>query len=140
MPKGAGDDYVNAAICIKSRLSAPNLLAHLHDVEKEFDRERSGRWISRTLDLDLIDHGGLVVPSRAVHDRWRALPFERQRREAPKELILPHPRVQDRGFVLVPLAEIAPKWRHPILGQTTLEMLEALPHEELAEIEAVAGT
>ena len=53
---------------------------------------------------------------------------------APDRLILPHPRMQDRGFVLLPLAEVAPDWRHPLIGQTVREMLEALPAAALEGI------
>ena len=49
------------------------------------------------------------------------------------ELVLPHPRMQDRAFVLLPLAEIAPGWRHPILGQTVETLILALPAEQKAE-------
>ncbi|MCE8456663.1 hypothetical protein LZ188_08950, partial [Rhodovulum sulfidophilum] len=59
--------------------------------------------------------------------------------EIPDRTILPHPRIQDRGFVLVPLAEIAPDWRHPVSGRTAQEMLAALPAAEIACISPFAG-
>ena len=66
---------------------------------------------------------------------WRRLPLSRQVCTTPTELILPHPRLQDRAFVLVPMAEVAPGWRHPVLGRTIAEMRDALPASERAAIE-----
>lgn len=133
-PPGAGPDYVNAAICIESPLDAPALLAALHGIEAEFGRERLQRWGMRTLDLDLVALGDLVLPDPATHAAWRALPADLQKMRAPDELILPHPRLQDRAFVLVPLADIAPDWVHPILGLSVAQMRDACPAADLAEV------
>lgn len=133
-PPGAGPDYVNAAAVIATSLDPPTLLGHLNAIEDRFGRQRVQRWGQRTLDLDLLAYEDLVLPDAATHDHWRNLPPDAQVRQAPDTLILPHPRLQDRAFVLVPLAEIAPDWRHPRLGITVLEMLNRL---EMAEIAAV---
>ena len=84
-------------------------------------------------------YGDLVLPDAATHDYWRGLPPERQAESAPKGLILPHPRMQDRGFVLAPLAEVAPGWRHPRLGLTVARMLAELPPAALAGMEPVTA-
>ncbi len=106
---------------------AESALAALHRIEAAFGRDRAGRWAPRRLDIDLIAMGDAVRPDRATQALWRDLPPERQAREAPGALILPHPRMQDRPFVLVPMAEVAPDWRHPLTGLTVREMLSRLP-------------
>lgn len=134
VPAGAGPDYVNAAAVVETDLDPADLLQHLHAIEARFGRERTRRWGPRTLDLDLLAQGDLVLPDAATQDHWRTLPALAQETRTPNQLILPHPRLQDRAFVLVPLAEVAPDWRHPRLGLTVLELLNRL---DLADVAAV---
>lgn len=132
-PSGSGPDYANAAAVIRTGLTAPDLLDRLHGVEARFGRDRStGRWSARVLDLDLIALDGLILPDADMLRRWIGLPPDRQRVETPDRLILPHPRLQDRGFVLAPLAEIAPHWRHPLTGKTVSRMLAELGPDALS--------
>jgi 2-amino-4-hydroxy-6-hydroxymethyldihydropteridine diphosphokinase len=133
-PAGAGPDYVNAAALIQTPLAPAALLARLHGIEADFNRERLERWGPRTLDLDLLAMGDLILPDAATHDHWRTLAHDQQARLAPEQLILPHPRLQDRAFVLVPMADVAPDWRHPRLGLTVLEMLAALKTADIAAV------
>jgi 2-amino-4-hydroxy-6-hydroxymethyldihydropteridine diphosphokinase len=136
-PAGAGDDYVNAVFLAQTCLDASGVLRVLHEVEAEFGRERAQRWGSRTLDLDLLAWNDLVTPDLATYDLWRNLSGTEQLGAAPDQLILPHPRLQDRAFVLVPMADVAPDWVHPVLNRSVDEMLTALPAAHRAEIIAL---
>lgn len=135
-PAGAGPDYVNAAadLRIPADLSPEGLLALFHRVEADHGRRRDTRWGMRTLDIDLLAYDDSVLPDAATQDAWRALPPDRQAQVAPNRLILPHPRLQDRAFVLVPLADVAPGWCHPRTGLSVSEMLAALPEADRAAV------
>ena len=133
-PAGAGPDYVNAAVLIETDLAPQQVLALLHRIEYDFGRARERRWGMRTLDLDLVCLGGAVLPDEAEYRRWLNLPPEEQADVAPEQLILPHPRLQDRAFVLVPMADVAPNWRHPISGLSVAQMVAALPPGDVAEV------
>ncbi len=133
-PAGAGPDYVNAAITLKTLRTPRQLLDDLHKIEADFGRERAERWGQRTLDLDLLAYGDLVFPDGSTYQSWVDLPPEQQRLRAPDEMILPHPRLHERAFVLIPLNDIAPDWRHPVLNRTIAEFCAALPKDEVAAI------
>ncbi|MFY9240160.1 MAG: 2-amino-4-hydroxy-6-hydroxymethyldihydropteridine diphosphokinase [Roseovarius sp.] len=134
-PVGAGPDYVNAAARLETELGAAEILAALHRIEAQMGRERVRRWGRRTLDLDLVALGDEVRPDAALHAEWRDLPLAAQMERAPEELILPHPRMQDRAFVLIPLADVAPGWLHPILGRTVVQMVADLPKEAVDAVQ-----
>jgi len=134
-PAGAGPDYVNAVIQVSGNLVPGELLTLLHEVETQFARVRDQRWGRRTLDLDLIAVADHVLPDRETYLQWQGLPMADQLRRTPDQLILPHPRLQDRGFVLVPLCDIAPDWIHPVIGLSAGEMLADLPKDTVAEVQ-----
>lgn len=138
-PKESGPDFVNCVAKMVTELSAVDVLAVLHEVEAEFGRTRDKRWEARVLDLDLIDYDGLIVPDQTVHAEWRHMAIEDQMRRTPKQMILPHPRVQDRPFVLVPMRDVAPDWVHPVTGVTLADMLAQFSAAELAEIQPLRG-
>ena len=133
-PAGSGADYANAVAIVQSPQSPDDLLATLLEIEQNFGRERNARWDSRSLDIDLIAQGERILPDKGHYEIWRNMPIERQKSEWPNRLILPHPRVHQRAFVLVPLAEIMPEWRHPYSGETVLEMLAKIPQSQIDEV------
>jgi 2-amino-4-hydroxy-6-hydroxymethyldihydropteridine diphosphokinase len=112
-PDPAKPDYVNAIAQIATNKIALELLETLQAVEHKFGRRRNERWDSRTLDLDLIDYKGEISSA----DR----------------LMLPHPRLSDRAFVLLPLAEIAPGWQHPVSGQSVSALINALDETSISQ-------
>ncbi|APO85724.1 2-amino-4-hydroxy-6-hydroxymethyldihydropteridine diphosphokinase [Donghicola sp. JL3646] len=133
-PAGAGPDFANAVIRVETELDIPGILEALHRIEADFGRVRTVRWGQRTLDLDLLAADDVVCPDEATLNQWINLSLDRQMAETPDQLLLPHPRLQDRAFVLVPMADVAPDWKHPILAKTVLEMLEQLPRDEIDQV------
>jgi len=134
-PAGSGPDYVNGVVEIESEMVPEDVLAALHIIESALGRTRPKRWAPRVVDLDLLAMGAEIAPNRTVFDHWQGLSLEQQKQAAPQEMILPHPRVQDRAFVLKPWAELAPDWRHPVLGRSVAEMLTALSAKAQDEIQ-----
>jgi len=94
--------FLNTALQIETSLDPQQLLAACMAVEDEFGRSRPVRWAPRTLDIDILFYADRVV--------------------CEENLVIPHPRLQDRAFVLAPLLEIAPDFRHPLLEQTVSEL------------------
>jgi 2-amino-4-hydroxy-6-hydroxymethyldihydropteridine diphosphokinase len=95
--------FVNAMALIHTHLSPDALMRRLQMIERVAGRQRRQRWGPRTLDLDLIDYHGLV---------------RRKRSQAIRPLVLPHPGMTERLFVLEPLLQVAPQWRHPLTKET----------------------
>jgi len=107
--------YFNAVAEISADLSADQLLADLHAVEDQFGRVRSVPNAPRIIDLDLLDFRGEIAPG------------------GPGKATLPHPRMTDRAFVLRPLADLAPNWRHPGSGASIQALVAALPGDQITE-------
>jgi len=136
-PPGSGPDFVNAAAALRWTGPPEALLALLHEVEAVLGRTRRTRWEARIMDIDLIALGAQVMPDADTQRHWENLSLDQAATQAPDRLILPHPRMAERSFVLIPLADIAPDWRHPLTGLTVAEMRAARPHAEQAEVVAL---
>lgn len=110
-PVGKTDQpwFVNAVALIEVTLPPKALLAVLQEIEQAFGRTRDVRWGPRTLDLDILSYGDCVLEL--------------------SQLSLPHPRMHERRFVLAPLADVAPRWLHPVFRRTASELLLQMPPE-----------
>ena len=107
-PDATAPAYVNAVIQVRTSLNAVDLLAVLHYIERDFGRSREGaRYAPRVVDLDLIAYGRQISGGEGG-------------------LTLPHPRAHERGFVMGPLSEIAPRWKHPLLHREARELYAAV--------------
>jgi 2-amino-4-hydroxy-6-hydroxymethyldihydropteridine diphosphokinase len=109
--------YLNAVIALKTTLPPGTILRIVKDVERRAGRRLGRRWGPRTLDIDILDYGGRKF-GHAGGARRRGT------------LILPHPELHHRAFVLIPLLEVAPHWRHPKLRRSGRSLLSKLAPAE----------
>jgi len=133
-PAGSGPDYVNTVIKAETTLPPKALMTVLHEVENKLGRVRQKRWGARVIDIDLLDYQAQILPSRTTYQKWRDMPLHLQKTTWPDDLILPHPRIQDRGFVLVPLKAVAPDWVHPVTGEKIDTLIAQIDNAELKQI------
>jgi 2-amino-4-hydroxy-6-hydroxymethyldihydropteridine diphosphokinase len=107
--------YANAVAAGETALTPEALLGLLKELEHAAGRRPGPRWGPRALDIDILDYDGRVLGWDRPHDP-----------KHPAHLVLPHPELHKRDFVLVPLSEIASTWRHPVSGETPGALLHAL--------------
>lgn len=114
MPPSGQPWFVNGVAVVETELSPAALLEVLQGIERDFGRAHRTRNEARVIDLDIL----------AYDDRVSALG------ETP---VLPHPRLAERAFVVLPLAEVAPQWRHPVTGLSAADLARRLPPDQIAE-------
>lgn len=130
IPIGSGPIFINVVAKVQSDLNAHELLNEFHLIETVFNRQRSKRWGPRTLDIDLLVLEDQVYPSKAEFLKWSKLSKKDQIKYTPKNLILPHPRIQDRAFVLIPFKDLDENWVHPVFKKNINVMLSELDPNE----------
>ena len=127
--------YVNVGIRFSTKLKPKKLLNFTSGLENKYGRKRQERWGPRTCDIDILLCDQQILPSKLYFNEWLNLNLSDQIRLVPNELILPHPRLQERTFFLKPLHDLQPDWIHPFLNVKAKEMLDSLPPYELESIQ-----
>lgn len=102
--------FINGVVAVETSLKPGDVMAELHKIEQQFGRNREKRNAARTLDLDLLVYDEEILEGS----------------EEPGTLRLPHPRMHERAFVLLPLKDIAPDWRHPVLNRDLNDLIGVL--------------
>ena len=113
----AKGNFLNQVIQIETSVSPENLLEQIQEIEEKLGRKRTETWGDRTMDIDILYFGDEVIQT--------------------PNLTIPHPFIQDRRFVLIPLAEILPDMIHPVLGKSNQTLLEQC--HDRCEVEIFTG-
>ena len=119
VPKSNQPWFVNAAIRVATSQCPEELLNTLHGIENELGRVRKERWEARIIDLDLLCYNDRVFPNLK---EWQ----ENNIQKMPEGAIIPHARLHERDFVLIPMNDVAGDWMHPVFRKNTQNMLEDL--------------
>ncbi len=120
-PDASQPAFVNSCALVDAGQVPPrDVLAAMLAIEAHFGRIRGGeRWAARSLDIDVLDYAGHIIEENG--------------------LTLPHPRMGERNFVLAPLAQLAPWWRHPVLGKSAADLLALAPPNALTQLRDCAA-
>ena len=126
--------YLNVGIRFSTNLNPSELIKFTSGLENKYGRKRRKRWASRTCDIDILLSDQKILPSQDYFEKWLKLDFSDQIKLVPNELVIPHPRLQERAFFLKPLYDLQPNWTHPFLNLNSKEMLDSLPLNEIQSI------
>lgn len=138
-PIGSGPDYINAALHVEtdSFMTPDEFFSPLAKIELAHGRLRQTRWGGRSLDIDILAFDHFIIPDLQDFMHWANLSPALQMLHTPDHLIVPHPRLHQRAFVLAPLLDIAPDWHHPVLARSVREMYNALPAGDVRSVVAL---
>ncbi|WP_262695533.1 2-amino-4-hydroxy-6-hydroxymethyldihydropteridine diphosphokinase [Kordiimonas aquimaris] len=115
-PDAQQPNFANAVVEVKTHHQPHDVLQACLDIEERFNRERRERWGARTLDIDVLAYNEIILPDMKSWSNFAQLDDV-----VINDLVLPHPRLHKRMFVLVPFQEIAPYWTHPVLHHSVVE-------------------
>lgn len=118
--------YVNSVVALETHCAPDSLLRRLKMLERKAGPRSARRWGPRTLDLDILDyHGRIMKWSKREHLNPATIR---------SQLVLPHPLLHKRPFVIVPLIDVAPNWRHPVLHLTSMQLWSRMSYERKGRV------
>ena len=134
VPKSDQADFINCVLTSKTDYNALEILNICQLIEQSFGRDRSTRWGARTLDIDIINYDHQIIPSI---EEWRAAAEAVDANSELPKLVLPHPCMHKRAFVLQPLCDLVPGWWHPVCSRTAADLLSQQPEQDRVGVVAV---
>ena len=116
--------FINCCLNILTNYKPLELLDCFKKIEEDFGRKDEKRWKSRVCDIDILSQEQQISPNLSTFNFWYKMKLEKQKIKKPNKLIIPHPRIQDRDFVLIPLFDVAENWVHPVFKKNIKSMLK----------------
>lgn len=131
VPKSDQPDFINCVVTGCADHSALEMLEVCQSIEMSFGRDRVVRWGARTLDIDILNYGDQIYPSL---EEWHAVANNVSPDTEMSKLVLPHPYMHARAFVLKPLSDVVRLWRHPVYNRTADDLYSDLPADDRAGV------
>jgi len=127
IPKSDQPWFINAVVSVKTGHNALDLLNILHEIEQHMGRVRRDKWEARVIDLDLLCYDDEIYPSPA---EWQ-IASKNPLQDKP---VIPHARLHERNFVLIPIIDISSDWIHPVLNKNVLNLLKDSQSDEIVRV------